>query len=214
MTGAPSSGGCAYGREGHDGHHGYLLGPVQDLLRGSLLPGATVLDAGCGDGAGTRALRDAGYDMFGCDVSSSGITLARERWPTGRFEQASVYDDLRAVFARSDPFHAIVALEVIEHLFAPRTFLDRAHEALRPGGLLILSTPYHGYLKNVALAVSGKLESHFTALWDGGHIKFWSRRSLSQLLRERDFEPLEFRGVGRAPWLWKSMIMTARRSGG
>ena len=74
-----------------------------------------------------------------------------------------------------------------------------------------LSTPYHGYLKNLALAVSGKMDSHFTALWDGGHIKFWSMATLATLLRETGFVDLEFRRVGRIPWLAKSMTVTARR---
>jgi 2-polyprenyl-6-hydroxyphenyl methylase/3-demethylubiquinone-9 3-methyltransferase len=31
-----------------------------------------------------------------------------------------------------------------------------------------LSTPDHGYLKNLALALSGKIDSHLSALWDDG----------------------------------------------
>ena len=86
-----------------------------------------------------------------------------------------------------------------------------ASTARRSGGLLIASTPYHGYVKNLALAASGKLDAHFTALWDGGHIKFWSRRTLSALLTETGFEPIAFRGAGRWPWLWKSMLIAARK---
>jgi 2-polyprenyl-6-hydroxyphenyl methylase/3-demethylubiquinone-9 3-methyltransferase len=37
----------------------------------------------------------------------------------------------------------------------------------------VISTPFHGYWKNIALAVSGKFDDHFTALWNGGHIKFF-----------------------------------------
>jgi 2-polyprenyl-6-hydroxyphenyl methylase/3-demethylubiquinone-9 3-methyltransferase len=56
---------------------------------------------------------------------------------------------------------------------------------LKPAGHFIVSTPYHGWLKNVVLALSGKMDNHFTALWDGGHIKFWSRETLSRLLRSK-----------------------------
>jgi len=59
---------------------------------------------------------------------------------------------------------------VIEHLFLPRALLRFAAKVLKPSGSLILSTPYHGYLKNLALALTGKLDKHFTVLWDGGHI--------------------------------------------
>jgi 2-polyprenyl-6-hydroxyphenyl methylase/3-demethylubiquinone-9 3-methyltransferase len=63
------------------------------------------------------------------------------------------------------------------------------------------------------LAASGKLDAHFTALWDGGHIKFWSRGTLSALLQDAGFEVVAFRGAGRWPWLWKSMLIAARRPG-
>lgn len=109
------------------------------------------------------------------------------------------------------PFDAVVSTEVVEHVYAPRLWAAAAFQALKPGGVLICSTPFHGYLKNLALALSGKLDAHFTALWDGGHIKFWSRASLSQLLQEAGFELLAFRGAGRWPWLWKSMLIAARK---
>ena len=81
---------------------------------------------------------------------------------------------------------------------APRRLVDRLHSV-------------HGYVKNLALAASGKLDAHFTARWDGGHIKFWSRRTLTTLLTEAGFEPIAFRGAGRWPWLWKSMLIAARK---
>ncbi len=191
-------------------NHAYLHAPVLTALRsaGSI---REVLDAGCGNGSFSAALQAEGFSVWGCDLSTSGIERARREWPAIQFAVASVYDDLLRAFDRTAPFDAVVALEVIEHLYAPRDFLERAREALRPGGLLVLSTPYHGYVKNLALALSGRLDAHFTALWDGGHIKFWSRRTLTTLLTERGFEPLSFHGAGRLPWLWKSMVLTARR---
>lgn len=83
--------------------------------------------------------------------------------------------------------------------------------ALKPNGLLVLSTPYHGYLKNLALSVLDAWDTHHTPLWHGGHIKFWSRRTLGQLLSENGFETIGFSGVGRLPYLWKSMILVARK---
>ena len=121
----------------------------------------------------------------------------------------SAYDDLRSSLSRE--FDFVVSLEVIEHLFDPRLFLRRTFHALKPGGLLILSTPYHSYLKNVVLALSGRLDAHFTVLWDGGHIKFFSWPTLRTLLEEAGFLDLRFCGAGRVPFLWKSMVVSARR---
>ena len=167
-----------------------------------------VFDAGCGNGALLATLRGYDFEVAGCELSSAGVALARRSLgPDVRVEQLSVYEDLAAVFGTG--WDVVVSTEVIEHLYAPRSFIDRVRPLLAPGGALILSTPYHGYLKNLALALTGALDRHFTALWDGGHIKFWSRATLSELLREAGFRDIWIYGAGRGPLLWKSMVVRA-----
>ena len=60
------------------------------------------------------------------------------------------------------------------------------------------------------MAILDKWDFHHTALWHGGHIKFWSRKTLTQLLEANGFRVTEFHGAGRLPWLWKSMILVAK----
>ena len=55
------------------------------------------------------------------------------------------------------------------------------------------------------------MDKHFTALWDNGHIKFWSIDTLGELLREAGFVDVRFERVGRIPPLAKSMIAIARK---
>lgn len=76
---------------------------------------------------------------------------------------------------------------------------------------MILTTPYHGYLKNLILSIFNKWDFHLNPLWHGGHIKFWSRGTLAQLLREAGFEVVGFHGVGRLPYIWKSMILISKK---
>jgi hypothetical protein len=82
---------------------------------------------------------------------------------------------------------------------------------LEPGRLAIISTPYNGYLKNIALSVCGGMDRHWTVLWDHGHIKFWSVRTLGMLLWETGFSDMKFWRVGRIPTFEKSMIVAARK---
>ena len=100
---------------------------------------------------------------------------------------------------------------MVEHLYAPRPYARGCFHALRPGGRFICSTPYHGYAKNLTLAMLNKWDSHADPLWDGGHIKLWSRRTLKSLLEETGFVNLQFRGVGRVPGLWMTMLMAGER---
>ncbi|TVR67116.1 MAG: methyltransferase [Candidatus Competibacteraceae bacterium] len=62
-------------------------------------------------------------------------------------------------------------------------------------------------------AISGYryADTELNWLWDHGHIKFWSMRTLTALLEEAGFREIRFERVGRVPPLAKSMIVTARK---
>ena len=92
----------------------------------------------------------------------------------------------------------------------PRELAKVAKRCLKNDGTVILTTPYHGYFKNLVLAITGKLDKHFTVLWDGGHIKFFSVKTLSTLLLEQGFADLQFKFAGRYPLLWKSMLVSGK----
>jgi 2-polyprenyl-6-hydroxyphenyl methylase/3-demethylubiquinone-9 3-methyltransferase len=199
--------GTGYRAEKVDTTDAYLWQPVLDLLA-TLPAGSRVLDAGCGNGYFAKQLHEKGFEVVGIDLEESGITHARKLCPDVRFEVASVYDGSSKSFGQ---FDAVVSLEVIEHVYDPRAFVSNVQECLRPSGSFILSTPYHGYAKNLLIALSGRFDAHVSALWDGGHIKFWSRKTLASLLHENGFRVEAFIGAGRLPYLWKSMIFAASR---
>lgn len=188
----------------------YLLPVVFEILAKEVPTrrGIRVFDLGCGSGSVAAALSHAGYSVVGVDPSPQGIELANKNFPHLRLELGSTELDLHEKYGQ---FRFVVSLEVVEHVFAPRKFARCVYQLLEPGGVAIISTPYHGYLKNLALALTGKLDAHFTALWDCGHIKFWSIRTLSELLREAGFVGLCFRRVGRIPVFAKSMVAVARK---
>jgi 2-polyprenyl-3-methyl-5-hydroxy-6-metoxy-1,4-benzoquinol methylase len=172
----------------------------------------SVLDAGCGDGNFTASIAGAGYSAFGLDMSESGIAIATTR-EIGTFAHGSLYDDLAAPFPGIENFDAIIAVEVIEHLYSPTEFVRRAWESLRPGGMFILTTPYWGYLKSVLLAITGRMDRALTALWEGGHIKHWSRNTLTTLLTQEHFTVVGFAGAGRRPpYLWNGMVIACRKA--
>lgn len=198
-----------YTNSGSIQNHSYLWPPVLDALKPLAGSGTRVLDAGCGNGTFCGVMRQQlGLEASGCDLSESGVELARKNVPGCRFEQLSVYDNFAEAFGT--PFDAIVSIEVIEHLYDPHTFLKRVRESLKPGGLFVITTPYHGYLKNLLIAATNHCDRHHNPLYTGGHIKFWSRRTLSAALRQAGFESIQFSGTGRVPYLWKSMVLTAK----
>jgi 2-polyprenyl-6-hydroxyphenyl methylase/3-demethylubiquinone-9 3-methyltransferase len=189
--------------------HRHFLPPIF-ALAGNLGPGSRVLDVGCGNGFTAGQFLGKGCDVVGIDLSESGISLARKAYPTGRFEVMPA-DEFLLANLRCEPFDLVISTEVIEHLYAPRSYAVGCFQALKPAGRFICSTPYHGYGKNLVLGMLNKWDAHANPLWDGGHIKLWSRNTLSRLLTETGFVNLQFRGAGRVPGLWMTMVMSGDR---
>ncbi len=168
-----------------------------------------IVDIGCGNGALCRELATHGYEVIGCEPNVESIRFAQRVAPELVFHKLGVDDNPSAL--GTEIFDVAVATEVIEHLVRPVSLPDFAKQLLRSGGHLIISTPYHGYLKNLVLAVTNKWDAHLNPFWDGGHIKFWSRQTISRLLNENGFRVVRFIGAGRLPFMWKSMIVVAQK---
>jgi 2-polyprenyl-3-methyl-5-hydroxy-6-metoxy-1,4-benzoquinol methylase len=185
--------------------HGFLMAPLL-----AMLPRSTdgrklrVLDLGCGNGSLSHIIAQQGYEVVGMEESPSGVAIAQQNFPDCQFICGSIYEPPLSICDNS--FDIIISVEVVEHLFRPRELPRLAQKCLAPDGRLIVTTPYNGYLKNLALSLLGGMDRHLTALWDGGHIKFFSVDTLSQLLETEGFTDLQFRFTGRAPYLWKAML--------
>jgi len=160
--------------------HRYLLPAVLEML-GSITSGMRVLDVGCGNGSMVGELISRGCQVVGIDLSEEGIAIARRTHPQARFEVLAADDQLMARLGEK-PFDRVLSTEVVEHVYDPRGYARGCVSALKPGGRFVCSTPYHGYLKNLSIAIAGGWDKHANPLWDGGHIKLWSRDTLSHLL--------------------------------
>ncbi len=207
---SPAISGYRYDHAGLNCSHHYLLPTVFRLLDGLNLSAGQrrLFELGCGNGSVAHALTRRGWDVTGADPSVEGIAQANRAHPDLKLHPGSAYDDLAAGYGQ---FPVVLSLEVVEHVYFPRWYAATVFSLLQVGGTAILSTPYHGYWKNLALALSGKMDRHFTALWDHGHIKFWSMNTLALLLQEAGFHAIRFERVGRLPPLAKAMIAIARK---
>ncbi len=178
--------------------------PAVERALATLPCGSRVLDVGSGNGLFVGRLAAIGFAAEGCEPSPSGVAVSRAAYPTlvfheGPAEAAIPYG----------PYEAVTCIEVIEHVPHTAEFVATLRRLLKPGGRLVLTTPYHGYVKNLAIAVLGRWDAHADPLWEGGHVKFFSKRTLRRALEQGAFEVTGIRGVGRAPYLWTSMVVTA-----
>jgi 2-polyprenyl-6-hydroxyphenyl methylase/3-demethylubiquinone-9 3-methyltransferase len=194
--------------------HRYIVPIIVKIIQELKLSfDAKILDTGCGGGSLVYHIYKMGFkNVYGFDISSSGIDLAKKSFPEleSNFFVHDVYDpDLP--FEIPQKYDVIISMEVIEHLYSPKTYLKNITIWLKDDGYLILTTPFHGYLKNLLISLLNKFDSHFNPLAEGGHIKFFSKNTLCSLFKETGIKPLKFYGVGRIPFLWKSMILLGRR---
>ena len=197
-----------YADAGTNHSHEYLLPEFLDLLDKLCPEKIKLFEIGFGNGSVANRLTKLGYSVVGVDPSKEGVLFAKENYPKIALFEGSTEDKL---FEKFGAFKLVYSIEVIEHVFDPFQFMKTINSLLIPNGIVILTTPYHGYLKNLAIGILNRWDKHFTALWRGGHIKFWSPKTLKILLESEGFRINQIKRVGRIKYFAKSMIIVATK---
>jgi SAM-dependent methyltransferase len=169
--------------------------------------GVHVLDAGCGDGTFMAFLQGLGFRVSGIELSAAAAAKARGRCPDAHIQVGSLED--RLPFG-DRAFDAIWCTEVLEHLFDVHAALTEFNRVLNEGGNLLLTTPYHCLIKNLAIVLWG-FDRHFNP--EISHIRFFTQTTLERCLRRAGFVPTARQGVGRKWPVWKSFFVVARKEG-
>jgi SAM-dependent methyltransferase len=175
------------------------------LLLSEVEPGERVLDLGCGAGRFVAALRDAGADAVGVEIAEAALSRARVVAPGGDLR---LLEDDGSIPLEHGSVDLVWCSEVLEHVADGAHLLQEARRVLRPGGRLLVTVPYHGRVKNVAIALA-RFDAHFDP--QGQHLRFFTRATLAESLRAAGFSQPEVRAVGGLPLFRESLVARAGR---
>src|SRR6202008_1495158 len=99
--------------------------------------GRDVLEAGCGEGYGADLIAGEARRVIGLDYDESAVAHVRGRYP--RVERR--HGNLAALPLPDGDVDVVVNFQVIEHLWDQGQFVAECRRVLRPGGVLLMSTP-------------------------------------------------------------------------
>jgi len=105
--------------------------------------GKQVLDVACGEGYGSQILSGVAASVIGVDIAAETVEHARGRYGSDRlrFVEASA-----ALLPLEDAsVDVVVSFETIEHHDQHEEMLSEIRRVLRPGGLLVMSSPNKQY---------------------------------------------------------------------
>lgn len=110
-----------------------------------------LLELGCGNGLlGEILKKETLYEIYGADISKSGIRLARKSGI-----RAKIADLNEKLPYKDNYFDRIVSDQVIEHIYNTDHLIDEIHRILKPGGVCMTITPNLSFWLNRILFVFG-----------------------------------------------------------
>ena len=178
-------------------HHGRLrISRIDKSIRRSfsvLSPEEKkLLDIGCAYGPFLSAAREAGWLVYGTDISPDAVeyvagTLDIPAWVSA-FPAPDAYNQIS-----SRKYAAVTMWYVIEHLEDLESVFSRVRSLLLPGGIFAFSTPSSG-------GISGKTRTDlFYRNSPADHITIWNHRTVRRQLKKYGFTVLSVVSTGHHP---------------
>lgn len=143
--------------------------------------GLRVLDLGCGGGHNGELLKRAGArEVVGVERDAVAADEARRRLDAVVTADLAHFDP---AILGPEPFDAILASDVLEHLAEPELLLSRALTVLRPGGVVVASIPNVAHVYVFANLLRKRWPRKDSGIFDRTHVRFFARRDAVELLR-------------------------------
>jgi 2-polyprenyl-3-methyl-5-hydroxy-6-metoxy-1,4-benzoquinol methylase len=170
---------------------------VFQRLSGSVDPagfrGRRMLDIGCDTGVFlSAAVRQFGIVPVGVDVNRNAVRVAI------RNGIEAYHGTLESAPAEVSDFPLVTAVDLVEHVANPKVLLAEIRNRLSPGGVAYLETPnirsaVYRIGRQLSILTGGRPAGLYDRLFPAQHIQYFTRDSLSSLVRSVGMEVLELR---------------------
>jgi len=162
------------------------LGQILNAVGRYLPAGTKILEIGCSQANASLLLAEAGYTAIGLDLQAEALQYARRKYEHGLFYP--VVGSADALPVRPNSFDAAILGELLEHCADPQTIVRQAQTVVKPGGILVITTPNGNYrgshqpLYSPELASVEQLDSQQFGPAGEDHLFAFSREALVELL--------------------------------
>lgn len=166
--------------------------------------GESIMDIGCGDGSLLYQFRHRYARLIGLEYSPDRLTQATINLAGLDFTGIQGSAENMAQLP-DNCVERIVSADVIEHIPDVYAACSEMYRILKPGGDLIINTPNIAFIKKRLLLALGRFPSTSQAnegvgnelLFDGGHLHYFTYRSLRLILERAGFRMVRRMGFGR-----------------
>jgi 2-polyprenyl-3-methyl-5-hydroxy-6-metoxy-1,4-benzoquinol methylase len=167
---------------------------VFELLKPFLKPGTEILDFGCGQGAFSQRLADAGMIVDSCDINTEQIKATVRNKIKLDLNKPHITDSI------TGKYDMVIAMEIIEHLQNPWKYIEDCLSILKENGIIVLSTPnISSFASRLRFFMKGSLIAFEKPDLDHGHITPLSFIQLENMFAAYKLEILKKGYAGDIP---------------
>ena len=166
--------------------------------------GNNILDIGCNNGYMLYQFKDNYTNLIGLEYSSAQIERAHINLAGLNFlGLVGSPEDMPQI--ESNSIDRIITADTIEHIPDVYAATEEMFRVLKPGGDLIINTPNIGFIKKRVLLMLGFFPSTSQpnegigddSMFDGGHLHYFTYRSLKLVLERAGFQMVEKIAYGK-----------------
>jgi len=204
--------------------YNYAFDPDSDAWAARLLrqlpERGRILELGPGPGAMTHVLATRGYQVTVLENDPQAVQALQVldiQVIECDLNDDSDWSTKLASYAKQKHFDAILACDVLEHLYQPEVVLCRLSDFLEPQGRLVISIPNIAYAGVVAALRNGAFDYDDTGQLDRTHVRFFTRRNMEMVLLETGWVPRYWQ-ANQVPiehsefaWCWRSLPLALRQ---